>query len=70
MIIVDRIEGEFAVVYINEQRRDIPLSDLPDGVHEGCVLKSENGGFLLDTAAEEQRRKRLSSRTKRLFGQK
>ena len=36
MIIVDRIEEDFAVVYFGDIRRDIPLTDLPEGVHESC----------------------------------
>lgn len=70
MIIVDRIEEGFAVVCIGELRRDIPLSELPEGAHEGSVLKETDSGYQLDLPAEQERRRRLSERTKRIFGQK
>ena len=70
MIIVDRIEGDFAVVYFGELRRDIPLSELPRGVHEGSVLKKNTDCWQLDVAAEKERRRTLSERTKRLFSRK
>lgn len=31
MIVVDRIEDGFAVVYSGNARKDIPLSELPQG---------------------------------------
>lgn len=39
MIVVDRIEDGFAVVYSGNARKDIPLSELPQGVHEGSILR-------------------------------
>ena len=39
MIVVDRIEDGFAVVYSGDVRKDIPLSELPQGVHEGSILR-------------------------------
>ena len=44
MIVVDRIEDGIAVIYSGSDRLDIPVSDLPEGVHEGSVLKREDGG--------------------------
>jgi hypothetical protein len=38
MIVVDRIEGEFAVVEIGGAKVDVPLADLPPGVREGDRL--------------------------------
>ena len=67
MIIVDRIEADFAVVYFVDIRRDIPLAQLPDGVHEGSVLKETVNGYALDPDAESQRRKTIAERTKKLF---
>lgn len=67
MTVVDRIEEDIAVVYFGKIRRDIPVSELPKGVHEGSVLVETPHGWRLDEAAENKRRKLLSDRTKRLF---
>lgn len=70
MIIIDRIEEDIAVVYFGDIRRDIPVAQLPDGVHEGSILKETASGYELDLYAEKERRKIISERTKRLFGKK
>lgn len=67
MIIVDRIEEEIAVVYFGEIKRDIPVSELPEGVHEGSILRAADNGYVLDPEAEAARRKLLAERTRRLF---
>lgn len=67
MIIVDRIEEDFAVVYFGDIRRDIPLTDLPEGVHEGSVLRETPVGYQLDEAAERERRAKIADKMKRLF---
>lgn len=68
MIIVDRIEEGTAVVFFGDERRDVPLSELPHGVREGTVLEETEEGLTIDRQAEEQRRRALAERTRRLFG--
>ena len=68
MIIVDRIEEGTAVVFFGDERRDVPLSELPRGVREGTVLVETEDGLAIDRQAEEQRRRALTERTRRLFG--
>lgn len=68
MIIVDRIEEGTAVVFFGDERRDVPLSELPHGVREGTVLVETEEGLSIDRQAEEQRRRALAERTRRLFG--
>lgn len=70
MIIVDRIEEGIAVVLFGDIRRDIPISELPEGVHEGSVLLKKSGGFMLDTSAEKKRRRELAERTRSIFKRK
>lgn len=64
MIVVDRIEGETAVLEIHGATVDIPVSALPEGAREGSVL-----GLTLDpdrqSAVEEQNRARLERLKKR-----
>ena len=67
MIVVDRIEDGFAVVYSGDVRKDIPLRELPQGVHEGRVLRDVPGGYELDEAAEQERRRAISEKMRRLF---
>lgn len=67
MIVVDRIEEDIAVVYFGDERRDIPLTDLPGGVREGSILRECPGGFELDEQAEQERRKQIADKMSRLF---
>ena len=67
MIVVDRIEEGVAAVYSGDVRRDIPLSELPQGVHEGSVLREVPGGYELDEVAEQERRRAISEKMRRLF---
>jgi hypothetical protein len=38
MIVVDRIEGDLAIVEVNGETTEVPLSHLPAGCTEGQVL--------------------------------
>ena len=68
MIIVERIEGEIAVLELDDgSKAEIALKALPIGVHEGSVLQRTSDGYALDIETEEKRRATLAARTKRLF---
>lgn len=67
MIIVDRIEEGIAVVFFGQEKRLIPVSELPEGVHEGSVLKETEKGLVPDPEAEETRRRQISDKMRRLF---
>ncbi len=67
MIIVDRIEEDIAVVLFGGEKRNIPVSDLPEGVHEGSALKETPSGLVPDHEAEEERRRSISEKMRRLF---
>ncbi len=67
-MIVDRIENGIAVI----EREDgtffeLPLSELPDSVHEGCVLVCNCEGYALDIIAENELRKNNVIKTRSLF---
>ena len=67
-MIVDRIENMIAVI----EREDgtffeLPLSELPEGVCEGCVLVQNCEGYAVDMQTTEERRKRNAMRTHSLF---
>ncbi|MDE5604592.1 MAG: DUF3006 domain-containing protein [Eubacterium sp.] len=62
-LIVDRIEADFAVCEIEEGNfADIPLKALPDGVHEGDVIK-----ISVDTEETENRKKNINKLMNSLF---
>lgn len=67
--IVDRIEENFAVCEKNgETIVDLKLSDLPESVHEGSVLKQlKNGIFFEDKEEEERLREEANALTDDLF---
>lgn len=67
MIIVDRIEESIAVTYDGSEKIEIPLAELPAGVHEGSVLRRTGSGWETDPEAEEQRRAQIAAKMRRIF---
>ena len=63
MIIVDRIEEDIAVVYFGDEKVNIPISELPEGIHEGMVLKRTPDGL----TRTPRRRKRDADRLRIRF---
>ncbi len=59
---VDRIVGEYAVL-VGESAQDIsvPLSELPQGIREGNVLRYDGNSYTLDDAEEQRRRAQILS---------
>ena len=54
---IDRIEGGFAVCETESRTFiNVLLSGLPSGAKEGCVLKEENGKYILDENETARRR--------------
>ena len=67
-IIVDRIEGDIAVCELESgEMRDIALTDLPVGVHDGSILLFENNTYTLDKETEAQRREKLFALQNSIF---
>ena len=67
--VVDRIEGNYAVCENLETREmiDISVEYLPENVNTGMCLKFENGILVQDCIEEEERRKRIEEKRKRLW---
>lgn len=64
--VIDRIEGEVAVVFLGDKgefRLNIPLTQLPDGCNEGDILKVS---FERDPVATEQTKERVSGLMEKL----
>lgn len=67
-LVVDRIEGEFAVCETEEGIMvNICLSDFPFAVKEGSVIYENNGNYELSVVEEERRRKELFELAESLF---
>ena len=48
-MIIDRIEGGFAVCEKDDKEMvNIPLSDLPHGAKQGCVISIIDGSYVID----------------------
>ena len=62
-VVVDRFEGDLAIVELGELTIDIPRCELPAGTAEGSVLTVR---FELDQAETEARRKRVGDTIRRL----
>ena len=57
-LVVDRIEGEFAVCELpDETEQKILLSLFPDGVKEGSVLELCDGVYVINEKKEKVKRK-------------
>ncbi len=64
MLIIDRFEGDFAVIEYGELVFNLPRSLLPPEAKEGDVLKIE---LAVDAAATRERQKHAEELTKDLF---
>lgn len=64
---VDRIEGTYAVL-VGDDGDDcsVLLTDLPEGMKEGAVVRLENGAYALDESEQQSRRSRVLSLQEKL----
>ena len=54
-IIVDRIEGEYAICELEDgSMKDIALSELPSETKEGSVLIFSDGEYIIDFKTQEE----------------
>lgn len=66
-MVVDRIEGDYAVVENEGIMLDIPLSQLPCDIKEGDVLRHCDGVYIIDNEAAAAAREKISARLGNLF---
>ena len=67
-ITIDRIEGDVAVCERDDGSfANVPLADLPNGVREGSVLRSEGGSWVEDASEQADRKERIEGKMRRLF---
>lgn len=68
MMIIDRFEGDMAVIECDDGIFDISRNLLPENVVEGDVIISDGTTYSVDTESTEIRRKALKERFHRLTG--
>jgi len=66
MIIIDRFEGDFAVLETDSGMIETDRTKIPENAAEGDVLIMENGVYIVDVKGTEMRRESIRNRFKRL----
>ena len=67
MIVLDRFEGDFAVIEENGVTKNIPKNQIDASVTEGSVLIFKNGKYFLDEKKTNARREKLIGLQDSLF---
>lgn len=67
MLIIDRFEGDFAVVQADGKWLDISKSLLPPDAARGDILIEQNGRYAVDKALTKTRREEIKKRFENLF---
>ncbi|NLL53412.1 MAG: DUF3006 domain-containing protein [Peptococcaceae bacterium] len=66
--IIDRFEGEFAVVELdNREMKNIKKEILPEGIKEGTAIKFVNGEWQIDQERTENLKSEIDDLAKNLF---
>ena len=66
-MIIDRFEGDVAVVETESGNIDIPRCELPTEVKEGDIIEMSDEGYTVLKGETSTRRKKLLEMTKRLI---
>ena len=67
MIVLDRFEGNFAVIEENGIMKNIPKELVDKGVTEGCVVVKIGEKYFLDEKNSAARRKEIAELQNSLF---
>lgn len=66
MIIMDRFEGDIAILETDSGMVDVQRNILPENASEGDVLAEKNGAYIVDNEATEARRAAVRAKYSRL----
>ena len=66
--IIDRFEGDFAVLEKEDGGTVDVKKELLEGACEGDVIIFENGEYIIDAKETQMRRKNIEEKMRRLFG--
>ncbi|NMA83988.1 MAG: DUF3006 domain-containing protein [Epulopiscium sp.] len=67
MIIVDRFEGDYVILEIEGERKEILRCEIPKEVKEGDVLLERDGQYQYDEEETLKRRQYIESLTQDLW---
>ena len=59
MLIIDRFEGEYAILEDDSNHYEIKKSELPKACHEGDVIVSQGGIYAIDEEQTKLRREAI-----------
>ena len=66
MTIIDRFEGEYAVLETDSDMKNVLRDMLPEEAREGDVVELKNGAYTVNKKAAEKRRRELREKLKKL----
>lgn len=67
-VVVDRIEGNVAVVEVAKgEFRDVPLDQIAGRARDGAVLVEDAGHYTVDEKATAERAEEIAGRRRRSF---
>ena len=67
MIVIDRIEGKFAVCESDGRITDIPIKLIRGKIRDGVVLVERGGVYAVDEQATEKRTAEMKDASKDVF---
>lgn len=67
MLVIDRFEGDIAIIEDGESIINIPKNQLPFNAKDGDILILSDGKYLIDEVATDNRKKELENRFSKLF---
>ena len=67
MIVVDRVEGKFAVCETENGMRNIPIHLIKGNIRDAAILKEEEGLFSVDEEATKLRAAQIRKATQGLW---
>lgn len=59
MLIIERFEGEYAVIETDDGYINIKRSILPDNCKEGDIITEENGNYQIEKDETDKRREKI-----------
>lgn len=70
ILIVDRIEGDFAIVQLGEEMIEIELPQIGFDVREGDILRKTPDGYEKDEKGRKERQNTLFKKQQSIFGKR
>ncbi|WP_037294100.1 DUF3006 domain-containing protein [Ruminococcus flavefaciens] len=67
MMIIDRFEGDTAVIETENGIISLPRTKLPAEAREGDILIRENGSYIINKEATVKRRRKMSRKLRELL---